>query len=679
MKNGSSIPKIELTLKKNIKYHKMEEFMKRLIYLFFGVFLIISACSVNDNDMVTPPKTMQDLDIPEGFDFSSEQSVDLKIVVNNYNNVPIPGIVYDIAYVNSMNEHLKITKAITDEAGEINRQLILPSYVEKLYLSGLMNSFEVEIIDGTASYYQGPNNGFAASSDNTPPVPSRSFSYLDGITYTPQGVPVPSNFYAIEPEMMARISTSLPEYLDLAVTHLKYLADGIETNFICTEAVEVWITFVSEGASFQNAFGFYTYDQPGEPPPNPASLDHTIIFPNCSYPGQGGGLVSGTQIYLGQFSAGTALGWFLVKDGWDVDGDVSETAQRYYSDKGYNPEDPPLKQHQVLLYDQNYELFVIGFEDNDRIIGDNDFNDAVFIAHAIPLENLDFEDVPLLDIPPDTDKDGVSDPVDEYPHDYDRAFNLYFPSENYATIVFEDLWPTYGDYDMNDMVIDYRYLIVTNAQGLMKDINVLGKLRAAGASYNNGFSIEFPFDYGEVTITDNSGNITPVLVEDNYTILDLFSNTTSLTGQSVPAAFNTNMDLPYHQPVVFFCNLTLANHVDLTELDFLLPFNLFMIQQGDVSHEIHLINHQPTSRADSLLFKTGDDYSDPPNNYYLSDTNLPWALNMPESWHYPAERNSIIDVYYQFADWAESGGFDFLDWYLYQSDHVDMDKVYIEP
>ena len=229
------------------------------------------------------------------------------------------------------------------------------------------------------------------------------------------------------------------------------------------------------------------------------------------------------------------------------------------------------------------------------------------------------------------------------------------------------------------MVIDFRYQIVTNAAGLAKDIDVLGKLRAVGASNNNGLSIEFPFTYSDVTITGYSDNLTPALVEDNYTILDLFSNTTSLTGQPVPAAYNTNMDLPTHAPIEFYCNMTLASHLDLSALDFLLPFNIFMIQQGDVTHEIHLINHSPTGRADYSLFGTFDDASvASQDDYYLSTTNLPWALNMPESWHYPAEQNSIIEVYDQFAGWAESGGISNQEWYLFQSDRVDMDKVYID-
>ena len=656
--------------------------MKRLIYLFIISFLVLASCTSNDNEIIKTPSGMQELEIPDGFDFSSEQNVDLYIDIQNYNTVPVAGIVFDIAYVNSDNENMHIMQAVTNDYGIIERQLIVPSYVNKLYISGFMSSQELDIINGEARFERGPHQGLRDDPSYEIPTANRSFSYLDGVTYTPQGVPEQIDLIAIEPEVLARISTSLPEHADVNDNHPEYVADGVESNFIFTEDVDVWITFVAEGASYRNAFGFYTYPA-GSPPPDPATLDHIILFPNCSYPGAGGDLESGSKIYLDTFTAGTALGWFVVQNGWEGTANVSETAQRFYSDKQYNPEGDPNEEHAVLLYDSEYELFVLGFEDVNRLLPtcDNDFNDAVFIAEAIPLEGIDnIDNIPLIDIPPDTDGDGVSDPIDPFPNDSLRTFIQYYPSESYATIVFEDLWPYYGDYDMNDLVVDYQYEMITNPDGWVKDININGKLRAVGANNNNGFSIEFPFTFSEVTLVEHSDNIDPVLVGDNYTILDLFDNTTSLTDQTVPAAFNTNMDMGFHEPVEFYCNLTLENVVDLTALDFPLPFNRFITQNGDNSHEIHLINTPPTGRADMLLFGTGDDDSNPAqNHYYCSDLNLPWALSMPESWHYPAEQNSILEVYSQFADWAESGGNTSNEWYFFLDDRVDMDKVYIEP
>ncbi len=58
----------------------------------------------------------------------------------------------------------------------------------------------------------------------------------------------------------------------------------------------------------------------------------------------------------------------------------------------------------------------------------------------------------------DTDGDGVDDENDAYPTDPDRSTDQYLPSENtYGTMAFEDLWPSEGDYDFNDMVVNYNW------------------------------------------------------------------------------------------------------------------------------------------------------------------------------------------------------------------------------
>lgn len=58
----------------------------------------------------------------------------------------------------------------------------------------------------------------------------------------------------------------------------------------------------------------------------------------------------------------------------------------------------------------------------------------------------------------DADNDGVPDALDAYPTDGERAFNSFYPNEvDFATYAFEDLWPAYGDYDFNDLVVNFNY------------------------------------------------------------------------------------------------------------------------------------------------------------------------------------------------------------------------------
>ena len=63
----------------------------------------------------------------------------------------------------------------------------------------------------------------------------------------------------------------------------------------------------------------------------------------------------------------------------------------------------------------------------------------------------------------DTDNDGVIDSQDDYPNDPTAAYSIHTPSDTgWASLAFEDLWPSRGDYDFNDLVIDYRFTEVLN-------------------------------------------------------------------------------------------------------------------------------------------------------------------------------------------------------------------------
>ncbi|MCF7918733.1 MAG: LruC domain-containing protein [Candidatus Cloacimonetes bacterium] len=653
--------------------------MRVLLLFFISLTLILASCSLYDTK--SDNESIKDLQIPDDFDFSMERNVELLIEMNNSSGLPITGVVYEIFSVGFNDEHKFLLSSRTDAEGIINENLLLPSYVQKLFISGYMNEMELEIINGTASYVFSPEGGQRGNGEFTAPSPNRNFSYIDGMSYDPDGVPSPMELIGIEPELMARVGTSLPEHDNIPLSHPQYLADGVQTNFVFTDSADVWITFVSEGASFLNALGYYTYDTATGPPADPASLDLTLVFPNCSFVESGGAMESGMQVYLGRFAGGTSMGWFLVKDGWISGGNVSEDSLRYYSENSYNPEPAPNNQHTVLLYDSEFEAFVMGFEDKLRYVGDNDFNDAVFLANANPISNVDITGVPPIDIPPDTDGDGVSDPIDEYPEDPERAFDVYYPNQDdFATLVFEDLWPVYGDYDMNDFVLDYQYHVVTNADNEFKDINSQFTLRAIGARYDNGFALQLPFLQNNLTLNGNSTNLLVMIQDLNYATIDIFQHTTWMTGQPEQAPYNTENDDIHREPIDFFVNVTVLDPIPTEDLAFSFPFNPFIYQEGVYGHEIHLMNYPPTSRADLSLLGTGDDASDPNNDqYYLSATNLPWGLNMPQSWAYPEEKNSIVDTYYHFADWAESGGTLYPDWYLNTPENVNQALLYINP
>ncbi|MDZ7777488.1 MAG: LruC domain-containing protein [Bacteroidales bacterium] len=56
-----------------------------------------------------------------------------------------------------------------------------------------------------------------------------------------------------------------------------------------------------------------------------------------------------------------------------------------------------------------------------------------------------------------------------------------------GTLAYEDLWPGKGDYDFNDLVIDYEFEITKNNQEIVQDITATFTIKAFGASQHNGF------------------------------------------------------------------------------------------------------------------------------------------------------------------------------------------------
>jgi len=65
----------------------------------------------------------------------------------------------------------------------------------------------------------------------------------------------------------------------------------------------------------------------------------------------------------------------------------------------------------------------------------------------------------------------------------------YYPSANgWVTLAYEDIWPSVGDYDLNDVVMQYRVVeLVRNNEVIRVDLH--GNLIAMGATYHNGFAI----------------------------------------------------------------------------------------------------------------------------------------------------------------------------------------------
>jgi len=490
----------------------------------------------------------------------------------------------------------------------------------------------------------------------------------------------------ISSQLLEYINASLPERQPVPVYHPAYLAEDTETNLNILEKADVWMTFVTEGAGYLNSIGFYTYPT-GNPPASIDDIETIFVgFPNASLNGSGGQLQPGDKIYLGQFEPGVSIGLVLIADGYNSStATVKPSAQRYYSHNHLNPETLETnKQHTVTLYDESNNLFLIGFEDLNRNSGsDNDFNDAVFFVTSNPITAISTENIKPVDKPGDTDKDGVSNVYDEFPEDPKFAYKYDYPSSgSYGTFAFEDLWPEYGDYDFNDLVVDYRFTQYADATNKITSLQSEFVIKAIGASYQNGFGFSTNLNPNLVASVKGSKivgdlvKINPNGTESGQTKATFIVSDRMHSSFNSFGIINTNQGGQYNTPDTIRTTIDFTKGVSFSELGSA-PYNPFLIISQTRGREVHMPGYAPTDLVDLSYFGMGNDNSDPGKGvYYRSKEELPWAMNLPISFDYPQEGKDIRDPYLHFAQWAKSGGFSYMDWYMNLPGYRDKSKIY---
>lgn len=290
----------------------------------------------------------------------------------------------------------------------------------------------------------------------------------------------------------------------------------------------------------------------------------------------------------------------------------------------------------------------------------------------------------------DTDGDGIADTSDDYPIDPLRAFDNFFPSSGYATLAYEDLWPSKGDYDFNDLVLNYRFKTVTNAANDIVEIVANFTIKAFGAGFRNGFGFQFPnsnVSSSDLTITgynlqEGYINLAANGLEQgqNYPTVIVFDNAYKIMehpGQGI--GVNTEQWAPYVLPENIEMLISFTGSYKIVDVD-IENFNPFLIINKFRNDEVHLPDYLPTVLANTWQFGYADDDSDPSNNrYYKTELNLPWAINIPESFDYPTEKTVITSAYLHFADWAESDGILYPNWFQDLSGYRNDSNIYDVP
>lgn len=636
---------------------------------------------------------LADRDMPADFNYSTKRAVPVHIQTKTNNATALSGVKLTFFAVEEDDTQRELFSGLTNAQGDFYREVELPASLDQLIVRtdyvGLVNEVTLTVLP--EGIYLDYTTLMPEEGDDSSTLGKRSdasdFVLLSDFNTHGKPFDLVRPQDPIEQPFLNDVNSSLPEGVSVLSSHPEYLAEGRQSNFLLSQDADVFVTFFHEGTPNKNVLGFYHFDT-NNPPETTADIDSVyIIFPNASYAGSGGNLRPGDKMNLGYFPAGTEIGWVLLVDGFETRGGVSSGDVQFYSIPGLNPEtDPDLQQHNILLYDEARDLTVLGFEDVRRDdTADNDFNDVLFYVTSNPASAVSTVDLSSVTYTgDDSDGDGISDPVDDYPNDADRAYDNYYPALNtFGSLAFEDLWPYRGDYDFNDLVVDYYFTEVLNASNQVVELKADFVLKATGAGFENGFGFEMGVSPDEITSISGSQIVgSAVTLASNGTeanqakaVCMVFDNVYGIVTRPEGFYVNTQPDAPYVEPDTVNIVITFAEPQSSSMLGSP-PYNPFIFVNQDRTREVHLAEHPPTSlAAESGYFGSGDDNSEG-SGYYKTSNNLPWALDIVETLSYPLERVTIDEAHIYFIGWAETSGTSYADWFKDKPGYRDAENLY---
>lgn len=439
---------------------------------------------------------------------------------------------------------------------------------------------------------------------------------------------------------------------------------------------EVSITALGSMTCWNSSLGYYYYNEK-KIPTNPEDLNIIMIFPNTQdaqrdpnwiYPSIG--TVRGDVVQLmyypniakGDFSKattvfpkGTKIGFILKTNAWSMLGkDYSSAKSTSY------------------LWDKKHNIWASSTDGlsyaNKSVLGQsfkhpNDNGEArtAKFAYTSP-EGKKFAIFSVEDACDDKDYDDLlfalnpANAFSDLPEVQQGKTNFH------GVYAFEDLWPSRGDYDMNDVVVDFDHELQFKSGKVKKEVFSL-------TSYQN-----------TVTLKDGLAfKMTPKVSSDKYTIL-LQRLAPGETEPKRAYFFKQDGDLYYIWDDVkeqlgytYIFSVVYYTPQPMTDLVEFEPFIWRELDNGK-HWEMHLPFCKPTKNADTSLFGTKDDKSVPSEGiYYVRNSVYPFAFYLAnakaadfmETILKEGENKPISTFYPEFLEWSTSNGIQNPDWYLH--------------
>ncbi len=277
-----------------------------------------------------------------------------------------------------------------------------------------------------------------------------------------------------------------------------------------------------------------------------------------------------------------------------------------------------------------------------------------FCAQGAWLDNVSLVET----VEPDDDGDGVPNRKDAFPNDPLRAYKTSFPTLGKQILAFEDLWPSTGDYDFNDLVIENTVEFRKNANNNLVDAVVKVKVLGLGAGLSSGLGIHLlksdkqTFSTNIISAVNGStASIDPAI---NNGII-VFND----DRKALKPFYNNNGFGPSGAPQTFTFTITFNSNAGS---QYILP-DFYIYRTSERGREIHQSGFPATAAANTALIGTNSD-----NGSYRTHNGLPWVVEVvspnAEFFRHPIEKVDMGEAYPKFKAWAQSNGKRYIGWML---------------
>ena len=430
------------------------------------------------------------------------------------------------------------------------------------------------------------------------------------------------------------------------------------------KSAEVVITLLGSNTCWNSSMGYYYY-KTGNKPKSLADADVVMIFPNTqdgrwsNSPWESRlyqGVERGTAVQLiyypeiadgskagatTVFPADYRIGFVLATNAWtnrlragDKKYRAATSDGLSINNNGVAYQTPRTAVFRYTDKKSGINSVLFSFEDHNN---DENFSDVVFTMTSNPVDAV--TDIPSVDV-----------------NDGKKTANVLR-----GIYAFEDLWPSRGDYDMNDVMVRSDYEKVFNEKGIFEEsfmlktfANFAGNanglavtLTGAAADAKLEFSVRKPgAETFEAADFERDGKVV-LLTPD---VKETMGATYRITAK-------------YDAPIDEAQAGTIKPFIYRTDRDGLTAGKRW---------EVHIPYEAPTARAEMSFFGTNDDKSVPEKGIYsVRAENYPFAFflsgandgDVAKLLDQTNEKSPIDQVYPAYAEWAATNGEKNKDWY----------------